>query len=81
MPYFCFNGRYVFAPYTQFKITGLSGENQSVASLELVKQPDFLNYYFEENLSFNLNEYFHENIKNECTLINQDEKDKIVNRI
>jgi hypothetical protein len=25
VPYFCSEGRYVFAPYTQFKITGMSG--------------------------------------------------------
>ena len=71
----------MFAPYTQFKITGLSGENQSVASLDLAKQPDFLNYYFEENFSNNLNEYFVENINNEATLINKGENDKILKGI
>ena len=32
-PYFSFEGRYVFAPYTQFKIKSLSAENQPTADL------------------------------------------------
>ncbi len=57
-PYFVYDGRYIFAPYTQFKLKGKIKENQSIACLQLVKQPDFLNYYCDENLSSNLTDYF-----------------------